>query len=125
TWRNKVIKVSLWIKRGHWHDFNWRQKAQLASSKEWQQKYDLQWQFDRHDSLLQTDIDWILSQLAAASNKTVLEIGPGTGKLSHRLNQAGYQVTTVDISQTVLQNLAVVGVTKIHARAEKLPFKDK
>ena len=121
--RNFLIKLQLQIKRKGWHDFNWRQNVKHATNRDWQERYDKQWLYDRHDSLLPSDTDWIKHIFANESIRTVLEIGPGTGHLNKLLNKAGYQVSTIDISQVVLNELEDPKVPKAQARAEQLPFK--
>lgn len=123
--RTFLIKSQLTWKRGSWHDFDWKRHVPQATNKDWQERYDLQWQHDRHDSLLKSDINWIIKELTNHRAKTVLEIGPGTGQLSKQLHRLNFRVTVVDISQVVLRNLANHDVNKIQARAELLPLKDK
>ena len=92
--------------------------------------------FDRiapdYDSLRPVDDNWwelfeTLVALGDLAGRTVLEIGPGPGRLAAALHERGCRVWAVDASAEMLEQARLnvpeqVGLKR--GRAEQLPFKD-
>lgn len=115
----QLQKVLYWARFRHWLQPRFREQATIVSDLEWQKTYDLQWQHDCHDSLTNTDVIWIQRELASKKVRSVLEIGPGTGKLAAIL-QKKFQVHLVDISRQALRLCQDYGLPGVQSRAETL-----
>lgn len=72
---------------------------------------------------LKNEIDSIIRQLDGS--KTVLEIGVGTGRISKPIQEAGFDVTGIDISVRMLEKAKEKGIGHlVIGDARNLPFLD-
>jgi ubiquinone/menaquinone biosynthesis C-methylase UbiE len=72
---------------------------------------------------LKNEIDAIIRQLDGS--KTVLEIGVGTGRISKPIQEAGFDVTGIDISVRMLEKAKEKGIGHlVIGDARNLPFLD-
>jgi ubiquinone/menaquinone biosynthesis C-methylase UbiE len=83
----------------------------------------------RYEELRPIDANWwevyeALVRLGSLRGKRVLEVGCGTGRLSHELEQRDLaRVWAVDASEAMVERAKALGVNARVARAEALPFK--
>ena len=83
----------------------------------------------RYEELRPIDANWwevyeALVRLGSLRGKRVLEVGCGTGRLSHELEQRELaRVWAVDASEAMVERAKALGVNARVARAEALPFK--
>ena len=81
-------------------------------------------QYDETREPLRKEVLSFLVQYLSDS-KDVLEIGTGTGRVSIPLQDLGFNVTGVDISEKMLEKARMKGLKKaLIAKAESLPFED-
>lgn len=68
----------------------------------------------------------LLPLLGNVRNKTILDVGAGTGRLAVKLQAAGAKITALDISEKILNKLERknIKIKIIVADAENLPFTD-
>ena len=60
-----------------------------------------------------------------SDSKDILEIGTGTGRVSIPLQNLGFNITGVDISEKMLEKARMKGLRRaLIAKAESLPFED-
>ncbi len=83
----------------------------------------------RYEELRPIDANWwevyeALVRLGSLRGKRVLDVGCGTGRLSHELEQRDLaRVWAVDASEAMVERAKALGVNARVARAEALPFK--
>jgi len=83
----------------------------------------------RYEELRPIDANWwevyeALVRLGRVRGKRVLEVGCGTGRLSHALEERALaRVWAVDASEAMVERARGLGVNARVARAEALPFK--
>jgi SAM-dependent methyltransferase len=83
----------------------------------------------RYEELRPIDANWwevyeALVRLGCLRGKRVLDVGCGTGRLSHELEQRDLaRVWAVDASEAMVERAKALGVNARVARAEALPFK--
>lgn len=65
------------------------------------------------------ELTWILDRIPRNGAARILEIGPGAGKLSRLLREAGCKLTTLDVAPLGCDEQSVIGVL------ERMPFADK
>ena len=81
-------------------------------------------QYDETREPLRKEVLGFLVQNLSDS-KDILEIGTGTGRVSIPLQNLGFNVTGVDISEKMLEKARMKGLRKaLIAKAESLPFED-
>ena len=68
----------------------------------------------------------VLAEFGVTANKSVVDVGCGTGLVSRELHERGCELTGIDISSAMLEHarLAVPGVAFMQAASEALPFGD-
>ena len=64
------------------------------------------------------------SHLRTRGMSTLLEIGAGTGRDSHYFSDAGYEVTCIDLSPTMVQLCLEKGLTAMEMDVANLTFSD-
>jgi ubiquinone/menaquinone biosynthesis C-methylase UbiE len=81
-------------------------------------------QYDETREPLRKEVLGFLVQNLSDS-KDILEIGTGTGRVSIPLQNLGFNITGVDISEKMLEKARMKGLRKaLIAKAESLPFED-
>ncbi|MCL4452077.1 MAG: methyltransferase domain-containing protein [Candidatus Thermoplasmatota archaeon] len=81
-------------------------------------------QYDNTREPLRKEVlDFLVKNLS--DSKDILEIGAGTGRISIPLQDSGFDITGVDISEKMLEKARIKGLRKaIIAKADHLPLMD-
>lgn len=66
----------------------------------------------------------VLNRLLGEPNGSLLDVGCGTGSYAAALDERGWDVTGVDVSEDMLRRAAEKGVRTVQADASTLPFED-
>jgi ubiquinone/menaquinone biosynthesis C-methylase UbiE len=85
-------------------------------------------EYDKRESYLGSfEKDQVIPLLGDLKGKKVLDIGAGTGRLSLKLAQAGAEVTALDVSEKMLDELTRKNkkIKTVIGDAESLPFENE